>query len=145
MWCDVTIACYFHNVKITLLIFSHFKNNCPTRYHFYSTYKTWYSRTDNVIKLKETYFVPLKAVATRKTKTFVNLVILNVSTTYVTLIMDCVSMDVVMLIKKHQTARVRNALLSWNDWNTEIHCISKIFLLNIIGTIVCFRWRLIYR
>ena len=135
----------FHSVKITLLVFSHFKNNCPTRYHFYSTYKTWYSRTDNAIKWKETYFVPFKAVATRNTKTFVNLVILNVSTTYVTLIMDCVSMAVVMLIKKHQTARVRNALLSWNDWNTEIHCISKIFLLNIIGTIVCFRWRLIYR
>ena len=52
-----------------------------------------------------------QAVATRNSKTFANLVIPNVSTIYVTLAMDRVSMDVVMLIKKHQIARVSHTLL----------------------------------
>ena len=38
-WCDVTIACYFHIMKITILIFSHCENNSLWRYSFQCTDK----------------------------------------------------------------------------------------------------------
>ena len=49
-WCDVTIACYFHTVKITLLIFSQCENNSLWKISLLFNDKTRYSTAENVIK-----------------------------------------------------------------------------------------------
>ena len=50
-WHDVISACYFHIVKITLLIFSQRERNRLWRYNFYSMDKTQYFKAENVINI----------------------------------------------------------------------------------------------
>ena len=64
-WRDVTVAYYFHTVKVNFLIFSQLENNGLWRYHFYSIDKTRFITALNIMKVKSNIHSASFPISTR--------------------------------------------------------------------------------